>query len=58
MAYLDDALNAVDGAAEETLEFGVVVGVVGVSDAHEEDVGRKTGRRVAALFGFSSRIRF
>ena len=39
---LDDALDAVDGAAEKTLELGIVVGVVRVSDAHEQNVGRKT----------------
>ena len=42
---LDDALDAVDGAAEETLQLGVVVGVIRMTDAHEQDVGRKTRQK-------------
>ena len=40
--HLDDAFDAVDSATEQAFEFGVIVGIIRVSDAHEQDVGRKT----------------
>ena len=48
--YLDNAFDAVDGAAEEAFEFGVVVGVVRVTDAHEQNVGRKTRKQNGRTF--------
>ena len=48
--YLDNAFDAIDGAAEEAFEFGVVVGVIRVSDAHEQNVGRKTRKQNGRTF--------
>lgn len=40
--HLEDLLDVVDGGGEQRLHLLVVVDVVGVADAHEEDVGGQT----------------
>lgn len=40
--HLEDLLDGVDGGSEQRLHLLVVVDVVGVSDAHEEDVSGQT----------------
>lgn len=37
--HLEDLLDGVDGGGEQRLHLLVIVDVVGVADAHEEDVG-------------------
>ena len=43
--YLEDLLDGVDGGSEQGLHLLIVVDVVGVADAHEQDVGREAGHR-------------
>ena len=38
--YLEDLLNGVDGGGEQRVDLLVIVDVVRIADAHEEDVGR------------------
>ena len=38
---LDDFLDAVDGAGEERAHLLIIVHMVRVSDAHEDDVGEQ-----------------
>lgn len=40
--HLEDLLDGVDGRGEQRLHFLVVVDVVSMSDAHEEDVSWQT----------------
>ena len=40
--YLDDLLDAVDGVRQQAPDLVIIVHVVRVADAHEEDVGRET----------------
>ena len=42
--HLDDLLDAVDGVSEQGPHLLVVVHVVRVTDAHEQDVGRQAGQ--------------
>ena len=42
LPLLDDLPDVGDGVAEQRLHLAVVVHVVSVADAHEEDVRRKT----------------
>lgn len=44
-AYLEDLLDGVDGGGEQRLHLLVVVDVVGVADAHEENISGQTGNR-------------
>lgn len=41
--HLEDLLDGVDGGGEQRLHLLVVVDVVSVADAHEEDVGGQAG---------------
>lgn len=41
--YLQDFLDAVDGGGQQGVHLEVVVDVIGVPDAHVEDVSRKAG---------------
>lgn len=43
---LQDLLDAVDGGGEQRADLLVIVVVVGVSQTHEEDVGRQTRDQV------------
>lgn len=45
-AHQDDLFDRSDDCVHEGLELGVVVQVVGVADAHEEDVRWQTGDHV------------
>lgn len=42
-SHLQDLLDGVDGGGEKRLHLLVVVDIVGVADAHEEDVSREAG---------------
>lgn len=41
--HLEDLLDGVDGGGEQRLHLLVVVDVVGVTDAHEENICRQAG---------------
>ncbi len=41
--HLEDFLDGVDGGGEQRLHLLVVVNIVSVADAHEEDVSGQTG---------------
>ena len=49
---LDHFFDAVDGAGEQRLDLVVVVDVVGVSHAHEEDVGWEARDQAGRCLGF------
>lgn len=40
---LEDLLDGIDGGGEQRLHLLVVVDVVCMTDAHEEDIGRQAG---------------
>lgn len=44
--HLDDSFDAADGGVEQSADSLVVVDAVCVSDAHEDDVGRKSGQQI------------
>lgn len=43
--HLEDLLDGVDGRGQQRLHLLVVVDVVGVTNAHEEDVSGQAGNR-------------
>lgn len=43
LTYLEDFLNAIDGGAQQRVHLEVIVGVVGMPDAHIEYVCRQAG---------------
>jgi len=41
----DQFADRADGTSQESFDFNVAVDVIGVSDAHENDVSRKTRKK-------------
>lgn len=43
MLHLNDALDAADGGIEQSADSLIIIHVVCIAYAHEDDVGRKPG---------------
>lgn len=50
-SYLEDLLDAIDGGGEQRVDLLVVVDIVGMADAHEEDVRWQAGDRARHSVG-------
>lgn len=48
---LEDLLDCVDGGGKQRLHLLVIIDVVSVADAHEEDVSWQTGHRTRHVVG-------